>query len=139
MERSILRVSSALRLPPRLRGLWMPVLAMALITLAGCERGTEPLDTQDLVGDYELVLVDGFSLPIDVWQDGVLSLRPDSTYTMVINDEIWDAGTWTVDGSVLTVSATRGFGAPWTGYIQPHAILFPKDLVHNYNDYLFSK
>ena len=139
MERGILRLWSALPVPPRVRVPCISFLAMALITLAACERGTEPLDTNNLVGDYELVLVDGFSLPIDVWQDGVLSLRPDSTYTMIINDEIWDAGTWTVEGTVLTVSATRGLGAPWTGYIQPHAILFPKDDVHNYNDYLFSK
>ena len=139
MERGILRWWTALRAPERVRVAWMSILAMGLITLTGCERGTEPLDTKNLAGDYALVLVDGFSLPIDVWEDGVLTLRPDATYTMVINDEIWDQGTWTVDGTVLTVSATRGFGAPWTGYIQPHAILFPKDQVHNYNDYLFSK
>lgn len=138
MERIVLRLWGALRVPPRVRVPWLPILAMALITLAGCERGTEPLDTRNLVGDYDLVLVDGYSLPIDVWRDGVLSLRADSTYTMVINDQIWDAGTWTVAGSVLTVSATRGLGAPWTGYVLHHGILFPKDGLHNYNDYLFS-
>ena len=115
------------------------ILVALLITLTACERGTEPLTARDLVGDHDLVLVDGFSLPIDVWESGTLSLRADSTYSMVINDEVWDAGTWTTEGNVLRVTATRGFGAPWFGIIQPHAILFPKDDVHNYNDYLFSE
>ena len=138
MERSILRWRTASQLP-RMRGLLMPFFALASITLGGCERGTEPISTRNLVGDYELVLVEGYAVPIDVWRDGVLTLRADSSYTMIINDEVWDAGTWAVEGTVLTVTATRGLGEPWTGYVLPHGILFPKDNVHNYNDYLFSK
>ena len=139
MERRVLISGIVSQNLAALRARSRHILAAGLIALAACETGTEPLSPGHLVGEYELALVDGFSLPIDVWESGTLTLRADSTYTMVINDEIWDAGTWRTEGTMLRVTATRGQGAPWFGFIQPHAILFPKDDVHNYNDYLFAE
>ena len=128
MERRILRL-------PGVKYLLIAALAGA----AACETGTEPLRRESLVGEYPLVLVDGFSVPVDIFTSGSLTLRADSTYTMLISGEVWDAGTWRVEGSMLRVTATRGFGEPWFGIIQPHSILFLKDDLHSYNDYLFSQ
>lgn len=129
MERRVLRLLSVKNL----------VIA-ALAGTVACETGTEPLRRESLVGVYPLILVDGFRVPIDIFNSGELTLRADATYTMLINDEVWDSGTWTVEGSTLRVTATRrGPGETWFGIIQSHSILFPKDGLHNYNDYLFSQ
>lgn len=107
-----------------------------LLTLSGCESGTEPLNSRNIVGSHKLVLVDGYNPPFDIWQSGELTLRADSSYTMVVNGATYDAGTWTVKGNELLVTSTRE--AVWIGFIQPHSILLPRDPVH-YNDFVFDQ
>ena len=104
--------------------------------VVACETGTEPLEAGELVGTHELVMVDGFHLPIDVWFSGKLTLSADSTYVMVINDAVYDSGSWTTRDNQILVSSTKE--PEWVGFLQPHAILFAPDVYH-YNYFLFEQ
>lgn len=121
-----------MRFPISVRALGFPVL----LALAACESGTEPLDAGNVVGSHELVLVDGFRVPFDIWESGDLTLRPDSTYTMMVNGAVYDSGSWTINGNELRVTSTRE--AVWVGFIQPHSIFLPRDDVH-FNDFIFDQ
>jgi hypothetical protein len=112
------------------------ILSAFLAAAMACEKGTEPLDPRNLAGEYELVLVEGYSLPIDVWHSGRLTLRADSTYTMIVNDLPYDHGTWTVIGQQFVV--TSRYEPVWTGLLQPRGILFKPDVFH-YNNLLFEQ
>ena len=113
------------------------VLAVAL---AACSDSTGP-DTDDLVGSYDLITIDGASLPVIVDQIGddkaeitmgTVTLDEDGTFGDateiriteggVVTTEVQSTqGTWTVSGSTVTFMPNDGSGnytMTWNGQLR---------------------
>jgi hypothetical protein len=113
------------------------VLAVAL---AGCSDSTGP-DTDDLVGSYDLITIDGASLPVIVDQIGedkaeitmgTVTLDEDGTFGdvtelriteggVVTTEVVSTQGTWTVSGSTVTFVPNDGSGnytMTWDGQLR---------------------
>jgi hypothetical protein len=111
-------------------------LAACSLFATACETGTEPLDSRNIIGVHTLILVEGYSLPIDVWHSGELTVNADSTYTMIVNDLPYDHGKWKIaDGKLIVTSR---YEPEWAGLLQPHGILFLR-YVYHYNNLLFDQ
>ena len=81
----------------------------ALILLAtGCDLATEPLSAGNIVGEYELVLANGFLVPHDPFMSGALTIQADSSYRLFLNDAVSQSGYWTAKGTSFTATATSG-------------------------------
>ena len=110
------------------------------VALAGCSDSTGP-DTDDLVGSYDLITVDGAGLPVIVDQIGedkaeitmgTVTLDEDGTFGDVTELRITEAGvvttevvstqgTWTVSGSTVTFVPNDGSGnysMTWNGQLR---------------------
>ena len=110
------------------------------VALAGCSDSTGP-DTDDLVGTYDLISIDGASLPVIVEQIGedkaeitmgTVTLDEDGTFGDVTGLRITEGGvvttevastqgTWTVSGSTVTFVPNDGSGnytMTWNGQLR---------------------
>ena len=113
------------------------VIALAL---AACSDSTGP-DTDDLVGSYDLITIDGASLPVIVDQVGedkaevtmgTVTLDEDGTFGDVTELRITEGGvvttevqatqgTWTISGSTVTFVPNDGSGnytMTWDGQLR---------------------
>ena len=110
------------------------------VVLAACSDSTGP-DTDDLVGSYDLITIDGASLPVIVDQIGediaeitmgTVTLDEDGTFGDateiriteggVVTTEVQSTqGTWTVSGSTVTFVPNDGSGnytMTWNGQLR---------------------
>ncbi|HSE53506.1 MAG TPA: hypothetical protein VLB00_15050 [Gemmatimonadales bacterium] len=110
------------------------------VALAACSDSTGP-DTDDLVGSYDLITIDGASLPVIVDQIGediaeitmgTVTLDEDGTFGDateiriteggVVTTEVQSTqGTWTVSGSTVTFVPNDGSGnytMTWNGQLR---------------------
>ncbi|HEY9518670.1 MAG TPA: hypothetical protein VIQ98_05400 [Gemmatimonadales bacterium] len=110
------------------------------VALAACSDSTGP-DTDDLVGLYDLITIDGASLPVIVDQIGediaeitmgTVTLDEDGTFGDateiriteggVVTTEVQSTqGTWTVSGSTVTFVPNDGSGnytMTWNGQLR---------------------
>jgi hypothetical protein len=110
------------------------------VALAACSDSTGP-DTDDLVGSYDLITIDGASLPVIVDQIGedkaeitmgTVTLDPDGTFGDatelriteggVVTTEVQSTqGTWTVSGSTVSFVPNDGSGnysMTWNGQLR---------------------
>jgi hypothetical protein len=110
------------------------------VALAACSDSTGP-DTDDLVGLYDLITIDGASLPVIVDQIGediaeitmgTVTLDEDGTFGDateiriteggVVTTEVQSTqGTWTVSGSTVTFIPNDGSGnytMTWNGQLR---------------------
>ena len=110
------------------------------VALAACSDSTGP-DTDDLVGSYDLITIDGASLPVIVDQIGedkaeitmgTVTLDEDGTFGDVTELRITEGGvvttevqstqgTWTVSGSTVTFVPNDGSGnytMTWNGQLR---------------------
>lgn len=113
------------------------VIALAL---AACSDSTGP-DTDDLLGSYDLITIDGASLPVIVDQVGedkaevtmgTVTLDEDGTFGDVTELRITEGGvvttevqatqgTWTISGSTVTFLPNDGSGnytMTWDGQLR---------------------
>lgn len=111
-----------------------------VVALAACSDATGP-DSDNLVGSYDLITVDGASLPVIVDQIGedkaeitmgTVTLDEDGTFGDVTELRITEAGvvttevvstqgTWTVSGSTVTFVPNDGSGnysMTWDGQLR---------------------
>lgn len=111
-----------------------------MVALAACSDSTGP-DSDNLVGSYDLITVDGASLPVIVDQIGedkaeitmgTVTLDEDGTFGDVTELRITEAGvvttevvstqgTWTVSGSTVTFVPNDGSGnysMTWDGQLR---------------------
>jgi hypothetical protein len=110
------------------------------VALAACSDSTGP-DTDDLVGSYDLITIDGASLPVIVDQIGedkaeitmgTVTLDEDGTFGDatelriteggVVTTEVQSTqGTWTVSGSTVSFVPNDGSGnysMTWNGQLR---------------------
>jgi hypothetical protein len=110
------------------------------VALAACSDSTGP-DTDDLVGSYTLITIDGASLPVVVDQVGedkaevtmgTVTLDEDGTFGDatelriteggVVTTEVQSTqGTWTISGSTVTFVPNDGSGnysMTWDGQLR---------------------
>ena len=110
------------------------------VALAACSDSTGP-DTDDLVGSYDLITIDGASLPVIVDQIGedkaeitmgTVTLDEDGTFGDatelriteggVVTTEVQSTqGTWTVSGSIVSFVPNDGSGnysMTWNGQLR---------------------
>jgi hypothetical protein len=113
---------------------------MLAVVLAACSDSTGP-DTDDLVGSYDLITIDGASLPVIVDQIGedkleitmgTVTLDEDGTFGDatelriteggVVTTEVQSTqGTWTLSGSTVTFVPNDGSGnytMTWNGQLR---------------------
>lgn len=108
----------------------VPLLALVgLLLTAGCSDSTGPEGSP--VGTYQLVEINGSPLPYDLFGTEILSatlsLRDDGTYAIrtvsreedILTGEVYDydeleTGTFSLSGSVLTVTESGGFSSEAT-------------------------
>ena len=111
-----------------------------VVALAACSDSTGP-DTDNLVGSYDLITVDGASLPVIVDQIGedkaeitmgTVTLSEDGTFGDVTELRITEGGevttevvstqgTWTVSGSTVSFVPNDGSGSysmTWDGQLR---------------------
>jgi hypothetical protein len=111
-----------------------------VVALAACSDSTGP-DTDDLVGSYDLITIDGASLPVIVDQIGedkaeitmgTVTLDEDGTFGDatelriteggVVTTEVQSTqGTWTVSGSTVSFVPNDGSGnysMTWNGQLR---------------------
>jgi len=111
-----------------------------VVALAACSDSTGP-DTDDLVGSYDLITIDGASLPVIVDQIGedkaeitmgTVTLDEDGTFGDatelriteggVVTTEVQSTqGTWTVSGSIVSFVPNDGSGnysMTWNGQLR---------------------
>jgi hypothetical protein len=111
-----------------------------VVALAACSDSTGP-DTDDLVGSYDLITIDGASLPVIVDQIGedkaeitmgTVTLDEDGTFGDatelritkggVVTTEVQSTqGTWTVSGSTVSFVPNDGSGKysmSWNGQLR---------------------
>jgi len=110
------------------------------VALAACGDSTGP-DSDDLVGSYDLITIDGASLPVIVEQIGedkaeitmgTVTLDEDGTFGdvtelriteggVVTTEVVSTQGTWTVSGSTVTFVPNDGSGnytMTWDGQLR---------------------
>lgn len=111
------------------------------VALAGCSGDSTGPDTDDLVGSYDLITIDGASLPVIVDQIGedkaeitmgTVTLDEDGTFGDateiriteggVVTTEVQSTqGNWTVSGSTVTFAPNDGSGnysMTWNGQLR---------------------
>jgi hypothetical protein len=111
------------------------------VALAACSGDSTGPDTDDLVGTYDLLTIDGASLPVIVDQigedkaeitQGTVTLDEDGTFGDatelriteggVVTTEVQSTqGTWTVSGSTVTFVPNDGSGnytMTWNGQLR---------------------